>query len=102
MASLSQVVEGLSQLGETKDPIHHRTHRVKFNRLVHRFEHLPRTHIDSFDPSTLAHESDKIDLRSHTNKQSHECHCASQRYGSPVFLLPPLFSNLVVCCVSIR
>jgi hypothetical protein len=34
VAGLSQVVEGLSQLAETKDPIHHGTHRVKFNRLV--------------------------------------------------------------------
>src|SRR5207253_2265672 len=56
VASLPQIVKGLSQLGETKDPIHHRTHSVKCNRLVHRFEHFPRAHVDRFYASTFAHE----------------------------------------------
>ena len=45
---LSQVVEGVAQFGETKHAIHHRTHQVKFNRLVHGLKHRTRTHVDGF------------------------------------------------------
>src|SRR5262245_45803699 len=58
VASFFQIVEGLPQFVELKNPIHHGLHPVKFNRPVHRFKHGPRADIDRLDPSALAHEGD--------------------------------------------
>src|SRR5580704_9580438 len=81
VTSLPQIVEGLSQFRETKDPIHHGTHGVKCNRLVHRFEHFARAHVDRFYASTLAHERNEVDFRSHADEKTYKRDRASQAHS---------------------
>ena len=79
--SLLQIVQRFGCFGERKDLVYNGTQLVELNRLVHRLEHLARTHIDSFDPSTLTHKGNQVDLRAHAFQETDKRDYAPQPHG---------------------